>query len=52
MPTLKVSELLQATGGTLLSGDPSLSVSSYAIDTRKLAAGGAFFALAVTVAEA
>jgi len=48
MPTLKVGELLQATGGTLLSGDPSLSVTSYAIDTRKLAAGGAFFALAGT----
>ena len=45
MPTLRVSELLQATGGTLVSGDPSVSVSSYAIDTRKLAAGGAFFAL-------
>ena len=45
MPTLRVSELLQATGGTLLSGDPSLSVTSYAIDTRKLVAGGAFFAL-------
>jgi UDP-N-acetylmuramoyl-tripeptide--D-alanyl-D-alanine ligase len=40
-----VAELLQATGGTLLSGNPSLSVTSYAIDTRKLAAGGAFFAL-------
>jgi len=45
VPTLSVSELLQATGGTLLSGDPSLSVTSYAIDTRKLAGGGAFFAL-------
>ena len=45
MPTLKVGELLQASGGTLLSGDPSLCLSSYAIDTRKLSAGGAFFAL-------
>ena len=45
MPTLKVSEILQATGGTLLSGDPSHSVTSYAIDTRKLTAGAAFFAL-------
>ena len=45
MPKLRVAELLQATGGTLLSGNPSLSVTSYAIDTRKLAAGGAFFAL-------
>jgi len=40
-----VSELLQATGGTLLSGDPSLTVTSYTIDTRRLAAGSAFFAL-------
>ena len=45
MPTLSVNEMLQATGGTLLSGDPSLSLTSYAIDTRKLAAGSAFFAL-------
>lgn len=45
MPTLRVGELLQATGGTLLSGDPSSPVTSYALDTRKLRAGGAFFAL-------
>ena len=45
MPTLRVSDLVEATGGTLLTGDPSLAVRSYAIDTRKLAAGGAFFAL-------
>lgn len=45
MPTLRVGDLLQAAGGTLVSGDPALSVTSYAIDTRKLAAGGAFFAL-------
>ena len=45
MPTLRVGDLLQAAGGTLLAGDPALSVTSYAIDTRKLAAGGAFFAL-------
>ena len=45
MPTLKVSDLLQAAGGRLVSGDPSLSVTSYAIDTRKVAVGGAFFAL-------
>lgn len=45
MPTLSVGDLLQAAGGTLLSGDHALSVTSYAIDTRKLAAGGAFFAL-------
>ncbi len=45
MPTLSVGNLLEASGGTLLSGDLSLTVSSYAIDTRKLSAGGAFFAL-------
>ncbi len=45
MPTLKVGELLQASGGTLLSGDPALCVNSCAIDSRKLSAGGAFFAL-------
>jgi len=45
MPTLSVGDLLQASGGTLLSGERSLSVTSYAIDTRKLSAGGAFFAL-------
>lgn len=46
MPTLSVSDLLQATGGALVSGDPGLRVTSYAIDTRRLAGGGAFFALA------
>jgi UDP-N-acetylmuramoyl-tripeptide--D-alanyl-D-alanine ligase len=45
VPTLSVGDLVQASGGTLVSGDPSVIVSSYAIDTRKLAAGGAFFAL-------
>jgi len=45
MPTLRVSDLLQATGGVLVSGDPALSITSYSIDTRTLAAGGAFFAL-------
>jgi UDP-N-acetylmuramoyl-tripeptide--D-alanyl-D-alanine ligase len=41
-----VGDLLQATGGKLASGDPAVRLTSYAIDTRKLAAGGAFFALA------
>ncbi|HEX4824649.1 MAG TPA: UDP-N-acetylmuramoyl-tripeptide--D-alanyl-D-alanine ligase [Candidatus Polarisedimenticolaceae bacterium] len=45
MPTLSVEELVEATGGHLVSGDPHVRVASYAIDTRKLAAGGAFFAL-------
>ena len=45
MPALSVGDLLKATGGTLLSGDPSLPVRSYSIDTRRLSAGAAFFAL-------
>lgn len=45
MPALSVGDLLKASGGTLVSGDPSSTVTSYAIDTRKLSAGGAFFAL-------
>jgi len=45
VPTLSVGDLLQATGGSLLAGDPALPVRSYAIDTRKLGSGGAFFAL-------
>lgn len=48
MPTLSVDELLQATGGRLVSGDPHVRVGSYAIDTRRLVAGGVFFALAGT----
>jgi len=48
VPTLSVGDLLQAAGGKLVSGDPALRVTSYAIDTRKLAAGGAFFALVGT----
>jgi UDP-N-acetylmuramoyl-tripeptide--D-alanyl-D-alanine ligase len=40
-----VGDLLQAAGGKLVSGDPALRLTSYAIDTRKLTAGGAFFAL-------
>lgn len=46
MPTLSVGALVEATGGALLAGDPRVSVTSYAIDSRKLSRGGAFFALA------
>ena len=46
MPTLSVGALLDATGGTLLAGDPRTPVTSYAIDSRKISRGGAFFALA------
>lgn len=45
MPALNVAELAQATGGRLVAGDPATRVTSYAIDTRRLSAGGAFFAL-------
>lgn len=45
MPALRVGELLEATGGVLLAGDPGASVGSYAIDSRRLRPGGAFFAL-------
>jgi len=46
VPTLSVGALLDATGGTLLAGDPRTPVTSYAIDSRKISRGGAFFALA------
>jgi len=42
---------VEATGGRLVSGDTQLRVTSYAIDSRKLAAGGAFFALPGTRAD-
>jgi UDP-N-acetylmuramoyl-tripeptide--D-alanyl-D-alanine ligase len=45
VPTLSVGELLQASGGVLLSGAVGTPVPTYAIDTRKLSPGGAFFAL-------
>jgi UDP-N-acetylmuramoyl-tripeptide--D-alanyl-D-alanine ligase len=48
MPELKLAELAEATGGSLLKGDPQSRVGSYAIDTRQLEKGGAFFALAGT----
>ena len=45
MPTLELSQLVEATGGSLLRGDPGTRVSSYDIDTRRLGPGGVFFAL-------
>jgi UDP-N-acetylmuramoyl-tripeptide--D-alanyl-D-alanine ligase len=45
VPALEVGDLLVATGGSLLAGDPGVRVDSYAIDTRRLLRGGAFFAL-------
>jgi UDP-N-acetylmuramoyl-tripeptide--D-alanyl-D-alanine ligase len=45
VPALSVGDLLVATGGSLLAGDPGTRVDGYGIDTRTLARGGAFFAL-------
>ncbi len=45
MPALKLSQLVEATGGSLLCGDPETTVDSFAIDTRRMKRGGAFFAL-------
>lgn len=46
MPTLRVADLVDATGGRLLRGDAAETLTSYDIDTRALAPGSAFFALA------
>jgi len=45
VPTLRLAELAEACGGTLLRGDPAATVDSYAIDTRRMQSGAAFFAL-------
>jgi len=45
MPTLRLSEIVEASGGMLLRGDGETRVDSYSIDTRTLAEGGVFFAL-------
>lgn len=46
MPTLEVGQLVEATGGALLAGEPTTKVTSFGIDTRTLTADSAFFALA------
>ena len=48
MPALSVADILQATGGGLLIGDPAARITSFSIDTRQIAPGGAFFALVGT----
>src|SRR5262245_2018140 len=48
MPVLSVGDVLQATGGRLVIGDPAARLTSYSIDTRRLERGAAFFALAGT----
>lgn len=45
MPVLSAKELAEASGGSLLRGDPDARVDSFVIDTRALRPGGAFFAL-------
>ena len=45
MPTLSVGELVEATGGVLLRGDPARTIRTFTIDSRHAAAEGAFFAL-------
>jgi UDP-N-acetylmuramoyl-tripeptide--D-alanyl-D-alanine ligase len=45
VPTLSIGQVVEATGGKLLRGDAAARVSAYDIDTRRLGAGGVFFAL-------
>ncbi len=45
MPRLSLSELAAGAHGILVQGDPEASADSFAIDTRVLRPGGAFFAL-------
>lgn len=45
MPKLSIGQILEATGGTLLRGDPETTVDSFEIDTRRVREGGLFFAL-------
>ncbi len=45
MTALRLSELAEAAGGTLVRGRPETVVDSFEIDTRRIAARGAFFAL-------
>ena len=45
MPRLSIGQILEATGGTLLRGDPGTTVDSFEIDTRRVREGGLFFAL-------
>src|SRR5687768_17560380 len=43
--TLLVSDLVTATGGRLLSGDPRVPLGRIVIDSRAVAAGDVFFAI-------
>jgi UDP-N-acetylmuramoyl-tripeptide--D-alanyl-D-alanine ligase len=45
VPALRLSEIVAATGGTLVRGEAETRIDSFSIDTRKLRSGGLFFAL-------
>ena len=45
MPEFSLADLVEATGGKLLQGDPAVRVATFGIDTRTLGRGSAFFAL-------
>jgi UDP-N-acetylmuramoyl-tripeptide--D-alanyl-D-alanine ligase len=45
VPTLRLDELVSATGGKLLRGEPETVVASFDIDTRRIRQGALFFAL-------
>lgn len=45
MPVLRLAQLVEGSGGSLLRGDPEKTIESFSIDTRRLKPGGAFFAL-------
>jgi len=46
VPEISLADLVEATGGKLLRGDAATRVDSFGIDSRKLARGSVFFALA------
>jgi len=45
VPVLSLSQLVESAGGELVRGELGSSIDSFAIDTRRLRPGGAFFAL-------
>jgi len=45
VPAVSVEQLVKDCGGSLLRGNPATVVTSFDIDTRRLAANGGFFAL-------
>ncbi len=43
---LTAADVAEATGGSLVTGDPASSIGGFSIDSRRLAAGDTFFAIA------